>query len=178
MTVPNAITLLRIALVPVFMLSMSMEWRIAALVIFSAAAATDLLDGYLARKLDQVSNFGKFADPLADKLLVLAALAYFLAEGTVPAWVVVLVLAREFIISSLRMVAAAGGVVIAAGLSGKIKTTVQIFCIIAILTPWYRTQMAGGVTLYAAAAWLVAAVTLWSGLDYLIRHRAVLKENL
>ena len=178
MTVPNIITLSRIALIPFFMLSMSMGWRIAALTVFSVIAITDSLDGYLARKMNQISNFGKIIDPLADKLLVLAALAYFLEEGTVAAWVAVLVLARDLLISALRTVAAASGVVIAADLSGKIKTAVQFVCVVAILSPWHQAELFQGVRLCDISAWSVAAITVWSGTDYMIRRRDILRETI
>ena len=172
---PNLITIMRIALIPVFMACMSSGWRVAALVIFSVASATDFIDGYLARRMGQITTFGKIIDPLADKLLVLAALAYFIREETVAVWVVVVVLAREFIISSLRTVAASAGTVLAAGLSGKIKTAVQIGCVITILTPWHMTELWPSFPLFSLASWLMAAVTVWSGLDYLIRHRTLFK---
>ncbi len=178
MTVPNMLTLSRVAIIPVFVVSMVMGWRVAALVLFSVASLTDMLDGYLARRMGQVTKFGKFMDPLADKLLVFAALVFFLAEGTMAAWVALLVLAREFIISSLRMVAASAGTVIAADWSGKVKTTVQIFCVIGILTPWHLTNFGHGIRLCDVASWLIAAVTLWSGTDYLIRYRKLLRENM
>ena len=176
MTVPNIITMTRIALIPVFMICMETEWRIAALVIFAAAAATDFLDGYLARRMGQITNFGKIIDPLADKLLVLAALVYFVREGTVAVWVAVLVLARELVIGSLRAVAASRGTVIAADLSGKIKTVTQIFCVCAILTPWFATELFASFALCDLAAWLIAIVTAWSGIDYLTRHRALFTD--
>jgi CDP-diacylglycerol--glycerol-3-phosphate 3-phosphatidyltransferase len=173
--IPNIITLARIGLVPVFMLCMGSEWRIAALVIFSVASATDFVDGYLARKMGLVTNFGKVMDPLADKLLILAALIYFVREETVAVWVVVVVLGREFIISTLRIVAASAGTVLGADLSGKVKTVVQIFCVIAILTVWHQQELFAGVRICDLASWIMAAVTAWSGLDYLIRHWSAIK---
>jgi CDP-diacylglycerol--glycerol-3-phosphate 3-phosphatidyltransferase len=182
--IPNIITLSRVALIPVFMICMGMAWtaegngwRIAALVVFSVAAATDFVDGFLARKMKLVTNFGKILDPLADKLLVLTALVYFIAEGTVAVWMVVVVLAREFLVSALRIVAAAGGRVLAADMSGKIKTVVQIFCAIAILTVWHRTELFPSFALYDLAAWIMVGVTVWSGVDYMIRHRSVFREK-
>lgn len=177
MTVPNILTMSRVAAIPLFAVSMGLGWRVAALVLFSLASVTDLLDGYLARRMGQVTRFGKFMDPLADKLLVFAALVFFLAEGTVPAWAALLVLAREFVVSSLRSVAASAGTVIAADRSGKVKTAVQIVCVIAILTPWHAVPV-GAARLCDAASWLIAAVTLWSGIDYLIRYRSLLKEQI
>jgi CDP-diacylglycerol--glycerol-3-phosphate 3-phosphatidyltransferase len=182
--IPNIITLSRVALIPVFMLCMSMAWghegngwRIAALVIFSVASATDFVDGFLARRMGLVTNFGKIIDPLADKLLVLTALAYFIREETVAVWVVVVVLAREFLVSALRIVAAAGGKVLAADLSGKIKTVTQIFCSIAILTVWHRAELFPSFALHDLSSWIIAAVTVWSGFDYMIRHRSVFRGS-
>ncbi|MDR0325837.1 MAG: CDP-diacylglycerol--glycerol-3-phosphate 3-phosphatidyltransferase [Oscillospiraceae bacterium] len=175
MTIANVVTIARIGLVPVFLVYMGMDWRVAALVIFSVAAATDFIDGYLARRMGQVTNFGKIMDPLADKLLVLVALICFIREGTAPVWVVAVVLAREFLVSALRIVAASEGKVLAADFSGKVKTVVQIFGAIAILTPWYNIELWPSFALHTLASWLIAAVTVWSGLDYLVRHRALFK---
>jgi CDP-diacylglycerol--glycerol-3-phosphate 3-phosphatidyltransferase len=179
MSVPNAITLARIALIPVFLTYMHQEWRVVALVIFCVAAATDFIDGYLARKMGQVSNFGKIMDPLADKLLVLAALVSFAAEGKMAVWVVVTVLAREFLINALRIVAAKEGSVLAAGFSGKTKTVVQMTCVITVLSLDAGVKvfpsLVSPITLTLIASWLIAAVTVWSGLDYLIRHRTLFK---
>jgi CDP-diacylglycerol--glycerol-3-phosphate 3-phosphatidyltransferase len=182
--IPNIITLTRVALVPVFMVCMGFAWtagtngwRIAALVIFSVASATDFVDGFLARRMKQVTNFGKILDPLADKLLVLTALAYFIREGSVAVWVVVVVMAREFLVSALRIVAASGGKVLAADISGKVKTVVQIFCCIAILTVWHRAELFPNFALCDLASWIMVAVTVWSGVDYMIRHRSVLGRN-
>jgi CDP-diacylglycerol--glycerol-3-phosphate 3-phosphatidyltransferase len=152
---------------------MSNGWRIAALVVFSVASATDFIDGYLARRMGLITNFGKIMDPLADKLLILAALIYFVKEETVAVWVVVVILGREFTISSLRMVAASEGTALGADLSGKIKANVQVFCVIAILTVWHRVELFPGVELCAFASWLMALVTAWSGLDYLVRRRSL-----
>jgi CDP-diacylglycerol--glycerol-3-phosphate 3-phosphatidyltransferase len=157
---------------------MESGWRVAALVIFSVAAATDFADGYLARRMGQITNFGKVIDPLADKLLVLTALVYFIREDTIAVWVVVVVLARDFFVSALRIVAASDGKVLAADISGKVKTVIQIFCIIAILTVWHRVELFPSVAICDLAAWIIAAATTWSGIDYLVRHRAVLKGKM
>jgi CDP-diacylglycerol--glycerol-3-phosphate 3-phosphatidyltransferase len=166
------------------MVCMSMDWsnegngwRIAALVVFSVASATDFVDGFLARRMGLITNFGKIMDPLADKLLILSALVYFVREETMAAWVVALVLGREFIISALRIVAASSGNILGADLSGKIKTNVQIFSVIAILTVWHKAELFSAVALCDLASWIMAAVTVWSGVDYIVRHRSVIKEN-
>lgn len=135
MTLANKITLARIAMIPFFVVFALLEgwlWQAAALVLFCAASFTDFLDGYIARKYNQVTDFGKFVDPLADKLLVTAALVIFVGQGLLASWMVFLILAREFIITSLRNVAAAKGQVMAAAWSGKVKTCVQIAGIILI----------------------------------------------
>ena len=135
MTTANKITLARIAMIPFFVVFALMEgfqWQAAALALFCIASATDFLDGYIARKYDQVTDFGKFVDPLADKLLVTAALVIFVGQGLLASWMVFIILAREFIITSLRNVAAAKGQVMAASWSGKVKTCVQIVGIILI----------------------------------------------
>ncbi|MCI8856868.1 MAG: CDP-diacylglycerol--glycerol-3-phosphate 3-phosphatidyltransferase [Clostridiaceae bacterium] len=135
MTTANKITLARIAMIPFFVVFALMEgfqWQAAALALFCIASATDFLDGYIARKYNQVTDFGKFVDPLADKLLVTAALVIFVGQGLLTSWMVFIILAREFIITSLRNVAAAKGQVMAASWSGKVKTCVQIAGIILI----------------------------------------------
>ncbi len=122
MTTASKITLARVALIPVFMALLLLHQNVAALIVFIVASATDFVDGYIARHYNQVSDFGKFLDPLADKLLVISAMLIFIQWGRMPAWVVMLVLTREFAVSGLRMIAAANGNVIAAGWSGKVKT--------------------------------------------------------
>lgn len=179
MTVPNMITLTRIAMIPVFMWTLSEGWMVTAIILFALISLTDSLDGYLARKLDQVTDFGKVADPLADKLLVVAACLYFLAWGVMPPWAAMIILAREFIISTLRVIASSSeGKVIAAGWSGKIKTTLQMVCILFILMPWSSTAI-GSTRLfwYDPAVWLMTAVTAWSGIDYLWKHRRLLSGS-
>lgn len=135
MTTANKITLVRIAMIPFFVVFALMDgvgYQIAALALFCIASFTDFLDGYIARKYNQVTDFGKFVDPLADKLLVTAALVIFVGQGLMASWMVFIILAREFIITSLRNVAAAKGQVMAAAWSGKVKTCVQIAGIILI----------------------------------------------
>ena len=128
MTTASKITLVRVALIPVFMVCMYLSqgaagpWMWAGLAIFIIASLTDFVDGQIARKCNQVSDFGKFLDPLADKLLVIAAMAMFCEWGVFPAWALMIVLAREFAVSGLRMIASSKGNVIAAGWSGKVKT--------------------------------------------------------
>ncbi|MFR4978222.1 MAG: CDP-diacylglycerol--glycerol-3-phosphate 3-phosphatidyltransferase [Butyricicoccus sp.] len=175
MTTANKITLARIALIP-FFIWFATRWTppgdAIALVLFCVASATDFLDGYVARKYNQVTDFGKFVDPLADKLLVTAALVIFVERGLFAGWMVFVILAREFIITSLRNVAAAKGQVMAAAWSGKVKTCVQIAVIIAIFLFSIVTGM--GTPLPAvlpyACAWVATLVTIYSGYDYMHRN--------
>ncbi|MDR2670754.1 MAG: CDP-diacylglycerol--glycerol-3-phosphate 3-phosphatidyltransferase [Oscillospiraceae bacterium] len=180
MTVASSITLARIALIPVFMWAMVDPFPYAgllALIIFMVASFTDAVDGYIARRMNQVTNFGKFMDPLADKLLVTSALLMFVQRGEMSAWAAMIIVAREFLVTSLRMVAVAEGRVIAAGWAGKVKTVVQILCIAFLLTGEGRVEIwPEGVTLGAVAVWLMAATTIWSGAVYIVRHRDVLKS--
>jgi CDP-diacylglycerol--glycerol-3-phosphate 3-phosphatidyltransferase len=136
MNLPNKLTILRVLLVPVFMAVLLLGWsKWIALAIFVIACATDFLDGYIARRDNLITDFGKFMDPLADKLLVTSAMLIFVQWGQLPAWIVMTVIAREFAVSGLRMIAASKGVVMAAGWSGKIKTAATMVCIILMLTP-------------------------------------------
>ena len=154
---------------------------ILALVVFVVAAATDALDGYIARSRNMITSFGKLMDPLADKVLTTAAFICFVAFGIIPAWIVIVIIAREFLITGLRGVAADQGVVIAAGMSGKIKTVLQMLCICLILldsaignTPsthgiWVVVSTAGIICLYAAVV-----LTVWSGIEYVWKARHLL----
>ena len=169
MTTANVITLARIALIPVFMAFLYSDFPYSntiALVFFSIASLTDGIDGYIARKYNQVTNFGKFIDPLADKLLVTAAILIFVEQGRMPAVMAILILSREFIVTSLRVVAISQGKVIAAARSGKIKTVTQIICIIVMLSPFSSVTLLGA-TLNNIAVWAMTLVTLYSGYDYL-----------
>ena len=175
MNLPNTITMIRIALVPVFMivaLSGIPYASFIATVIFTIASITDGLDGYIARKYNLVTNFGKFVDPLADKLLVTSALLIFVEMGIMPAWAVMLVISRDLIISSLRMLAAARGRVIQAVFSGKLKTTVHIICIILlmlnILPPSIQT----------IAVWVMVIMSVYSCIDYMAKNIDILKDDI
>lgn len=189
MTLANKITLTRIAMIPVFIacaLQTGARWQIGALALFCIASATDFLDGYVARKYNQVTDFGKFVDPLADKLLVTAALLVFVEKGLFPAWMVFVVLAREFIITSLRIVAVGQGRVLAATWTGKVKTCVQIGGIIVLFALLIdaggsASSLLSGtwpvaVTLQQAAVWIVTLVTLYSGYDYLHKNWDLIRD--
>ena len=187
MNLPNKLTLLRMLLVPVFMVFVSMgqygtldfdtTWYLVAGVVFAAASFTDFLDGYLARKWKMVTDFGKFADPLADKLLTTVAFLYMMRDGVCSPVVLAIILAREFAVSGLRMVAASAkdGKVIAANMWGKVKTVMQMLTIVFY---FFAAALAGPDavgTVSSVANWLcwgVAAVTAISGIKYLWDNRS------
>ena len=179
---PNRLSLMRIASVPVLTLLLSLEqfmWtRYVALFLFIFAAITDFVDGWMARKYNIVTNFGKFIDPVADKLLVLSALVMLSWHGLLPAWITVAVMFRELAVDGLRMVAVEQGKVIAAGKLGKIKTTVQITLVITHLVYFAKFPL-----LHILAYWLLIptqiamlVMTIWSGVDYFIRNKEVLHD--
>ena len=183
MNLPNKLTLARIALVPVFMLCASHPfhpaWMLAAALVFTLASLTDFLDGYLARRWNMVTDFGKFADPLADKLLTTTAFLYMMTMSACSPVVLVVILAREFAVPGVRMLAAAQNRVVAANLWGNVKTVLQMLTIIVFyfgvaLEAWQGSM---GVSVYLsqivgyALCWLVAAVTLLSGVIYLWQNR-------
>jgi len=160
MNLPNKLTLLRILLVPVFMVLAGMTrygaadyqagWYLAAGVVFALASFTDFLDGYLARKWKMVTDFGKFADPLADKLLTTVAFLYMMRDGVCSLWVVALILAREFAVSGVRMLAASSNTVIAANMWGKVKTVLQM---LTILFYFFAAALAGPTDVMAVSGW-------------------------
>ena len=175
MNLPNKITMLRVFLIPffvVFMLVSAIPYsKYIALVIFVVASLTDTLDGYIARKYKLVSNFGKFMDPLADKLLVCSALIALSDLNRIPAWIVIVIIARDFIISGFRLIAAEKGIVIAAGWWGKIKTTVQMIMVGFLIADLKVFYIFDQVLIY-----LALALTLISLGDYLYHNREVLKN--
>ena len=219
MTTANKITLTRIAMIPFFLYFASQPMllhdeatqvqtmvpaflfptaTVVALVLFCVASFTDFLDGYVARKYNQVTDFGKFVDPLADKLLVTSALVLFAEQGAFAGWMVCVILARELIITSLRVVAANKGRVLAATWTGKVKTCVQIGGIIVIylyyiiypsvamdlpawlIPPQYVQQLSGEMqafTLLAVVGWVVTLVTIYSGYDYLRKNWDIIKDG-
>lgn len=173
MTTANKISIARIFSIPVFLVlyNLGFFWSdMAALTVFLIAAASDGIDGYIARKYNQVTDLGKFLDPLADKILVSAALIELVADGKIAAWMVTIILAREFIITSLRTIAAASGRVIAASIWGKVKTVVQIVAVtVLIVSP------GAGLNFYLSFA--MTLVTAASGVDYLAKNRDILKDG-
>ncbi len=179
MNLPNRLTVLRILLVPVFVLFML--WRsipaapLIALVIFSIASITDYIDGKIAREQNLVTDFGKFLDPMADKILVLSAMICMIPYGLCNPVVVIIVAAREFLVSSLRLVAASQGIVIAAGKSGKLKTASQMLSIVLILALESARSLSGfdipTHTISNILMWLTAAITVYSGGEYLLKNK-------
>ena len=176
MNLPNKLSLTRMALIPVMVVLLlpgGLWWNLAAAAVYGAAAFTDFLDGHIARKQDIVTDLGKFLDPVADKLLNLSALVMLSAQNLCPAWLVVLILARELCVDGLRMVASGKGKVIAAGILGKVKTVSQIVLILWLMI--FRLPV-GGFWLSTLCALWVAAITLWSGADYLWKGKQFLQE--
>ena len=173
MNTPNKLSLTRVLLIPpmVFFLYLGEDWsRIAALILFLLASLTDYLDGHIARKQHIVTDFGKFIDPLADKLLVLSALIPLIEFHRIPAWMVIIILARELAVDGLRLIAVTQGKVIAAARAGKIKTVSQMILIVyllitdqAVLNSWPATVL---------AVW-VTGITLYSGVQYFVKNRNV-----
>ena len=168
MNTANKLTMLRVIMIPVFMVALYLDFpfhSFVALVIFILASVTDFIDGYIARNFNQVTDFGKFMDPLADKLLVISAMLWFVEAGQMAAWVVLIVLAREFAVSGLRMVAAPKGIVIAAAWSGKIKTASTMVCICIMLLPIPAILN----TLCVA---VILITTVVSGVEYFVKNRS------
>ena len=170
MNLANKLTLLRVIMIPAFL--GVLYWggpnsNYIALGIFVLASFTDFLDGYIARSRGLVTDFGKFMDPLADKVLVLAAMLWFVECGQLPAWAVAIVIFREFAVSGLRLVAVEGGRVIAAGWSGKVKTASTMICLILMFLP-----LPGWVT--TLGVWVIVLTTLYSGVEYFVKNKDVM----
>ena len=176
MNLPNKITMLRVFLIPffvVFMLVSAIPYsKYIALVVFVVASLTDTLDGYIARKYKLVSNFGKFMDPLADKLLVSSAMICLVSLNRIPAWVVIVIISREFIISGFRLVASDAGVVIAASWWGKIKTVVQMIMVLILSIHNPVVAVIEQILIY-----LALVLTVVSLLDYLIKNWKVMDDG-
>jgi CDP-diacylglycerol--glycerol-3-phosphate 3-phosphatidyltransferase len=174
MNLPNKLTVLRVIMIPFFLfflLSPAIPYHNwIALGIFVVASITDLLDGYIARKYKLVTNFGKFMDPLADKLLVCSALIALVELERIAAWMVIVIIAREFIISGFRLVASDEGVVIAASFWGKLKTNVQIAMVCLLVADIAAIQL-----LTDIVVWLAIILTIVSLIDYLVKNKAVMK---
>ena len=171
---PNQLTIARVCAIPLFIILLLMGFRVVATIVFLAAAFTDMLDGKIARKYNLVTNFGKLMDPLADKLLTMAAFVCLVELGDIPAWMVIVILGREFIITGMRQVAAAEGIVIAAGWSGKIKTVCQMVAIpLIMLNNWPCSMLPFHFPLDQIALWAALVMTIWSGAEYIIKNKEV-----
>ena len=176
MNLPNKLTMFRVVLIPFFVLFMLVDitsvdkW--IALAIFIIASLTDLLDGKIARKYNLVTNFGKFMDPLADKLLVCAALICLVELSVIPSWIVIIIISREFIISGFRLIASDNGVVIAASYFGKFKTTFQMVMICLMIADIEALNI-----LTTIVMWIALVLTIVSLIDYLVKNKDVMKET-
>ncbi len=176
MNLPNKLTMFRVVLIPFFVVLLLVDitpydnW--IALVIFIVASLTDLLDGKIARKYNLVTNFGKFMDPLADKLLVCSALICLVEMERIAAWMVIVIIAREFIISGFRLVASDNGVVIAASYWGKFKTTFQMVMICLMIADLEALSL-----LTTIVTWAAVILTVVSLVDYLVKNRSVMQEK-
>ena len=178
MNLPNKLTVLRVILVPFFVFFLlGADWigsfsPYIALIIFIVASLTDMLDGKIARKYNLITNFGKFMDPLADKLLVCSALICFVDMHRMPTWVVLIIIAREFIISGFRLIAAENGRVIAAGIWGKAKTVVQMIMCILLIMDVSALSVVTTIAIYAALI-----LTIISLVDYIVHNLDVLSDQ-
>lgn len=180
MNLPNKLTILRILLIPVMIVFFYLDLpyaRYIAAGIFIIASLTDTLDGHIARSRGLITDFGKFLDPIADKLLVVSAFLMLVEAGMLSAIIVIIVIAREFIVSAFRMVAAAAGLVIAAGPLGKIKTITQMFAVIFLLVESPDWAL-WGVTAGTFMAYVCLIMTVWSGVDYIASNKHVLNYIL
>ncbi|MDD2217043.1 MAG: CDP-diacylglycerol--glycerol-3-phosphate 3-phosphatidyltransferase [Eubacteriales bacterium] len=176
MNLPNKLTIIRMISVPFFIVFYMFDLRIAAFILFVAAAFTDMLDGKIARKYNLVTNFGKIMDPLADKILVYSAFCLMVQNGLVPAWMFIVILAREFVVSGMRTVAASEGIVIAAGMSGKIKTVLQMIAVPLLLLVGVFTQPTVDASIALAAnifLWASLIMTVVSGVEYVYKNKNV-----
>lgn len=191
MNLPNKITVSRIFLIPVFLIfllaplplgeteiagTVLLNSQLIATAIFIFASVTDWIDGYIARKHNLVTNLGKFLDPLADKLLVTSAFVSLVELGAAPAWLVVLILSREFAVTGLRLVASSEGEVLAASNLGKLKTWIQIVAIIALLLENAPFE-AVGFPFATISLWAALIITVYSGWDYFYKNREVLLKS-
>ena len=179
MNLPNKLTIFRVILIPFFVVFLLLDpsnqtYRYIADAIFIIASLTDMLDGKIARKYNLVTNFGKFMDPLADKLLVSAAMICLIATGQLAAWIVIVIISREFIISGFRLIASDNGIVIAASYWGKFKTVFQMLMIIVLIA---NIQMPFFTVLGSILIYVALVLTIVSLIDYIVKNKDVLKEQ-
>ena len=178
MNLPNKLTILRVIMIPFFVAALlydggaNQNMRYVAAALFIIASLTDMLDGKIARKYNLVTNFGKFMDPLADKLLVCSALICMIGLRELPAWMVIIIISREFIISGFRLVASDNGVVIAASYWGKFKTTFQMIGVVLLIF-----NIPALSTLTTIIVWIALALTVISLVDYIVKNAGVLTEG-
>ena len=173
MNTANKLTMARVIMIPLFLIVLYIGFpgsNYVALGIFVLASLTDFVDGQVARRCGQVTDFGKFMDPLADKVLVLAAMVWFTQIGIMPAWAVIIVIARELAVTGMRLLAATDGRVIAAGKSGKVKTASTMVCLIIMFLP------VGSVVNWICTG-VIVATTVYSGAEYLIKNRALFSQT-
>ena len=183
MNLPNKLTVGRVIAVPFFIAAYMLGWHMIAFVVFIAASFTDMLDGKIARKYNLVTNFGKIMDPLADKVLVYSAFCLLIPDY-VPGWMLIIILAREFTVAGMRTVAASEGIVIAAAMSGKIKTVLQMIAVpMLLLLPVFQNSLdlpASVETAYYyltyAFLWASLVMTVYSGAEYVIKNKEVFKQ--
>lgn len=175
MNLPNKLTLIRVIMVPIFIIAFLFNYYFVALVIFIAASVTDYFDGKIARERNLVTNFGKIMDPLADKILVYSALCLLIEAYVLSAWMLILILAREFIVAGMRTVAASEGIILAAGMSGKIKTVLQMVsvCILllAVALPNAEYIMTAGKLIFFASL----IMTVYSGTEYVLKNKNIFR---
>ena len=179
MNLPNKLTIFRVILIPFFVVFLLLDpsnqtYRYIADAIFIIASLTDMLDGKIARKYNLVTNFGKFMDPIADKLLVSAAMICLIATGQLAAWIVIVIIIREFIISGFRLIASDNGIVIAASYWGKFKTVFQMLMIIVLIA---NIQMPFFTVLGTILIYVALVLTIVSLIDYIVKNKDVLKEQ-
>lgn len=169
--------MLRVVMIPLFMVLLYWQFpfhTVLALAVFILASVTDFIDGYIARHYDQVTDFGKFMDPLADKVLVMSAMVFFVEMGQMPAWALLIVIAREFAVTGLRLVAADGGKVIAAGFSGKVKTASTMVCICIMLIRPLAAVWLWAFSLNQLCVAVIVAATVYSGAEYFLVNKTLL----
>lgn len=178
MNLPNKLTVLRVIMIPFFVAALlydggaNQNMRYVAAALFIIASLTDMLDGKIARKYNLVTNFGKFMDPLADKLLVCSALICLIELGQLPSWMVIIIVSREFIISGFRLIAAEQGIVIAASYWGKFKTTFQMIMVILMIANIQALNI-----LTQIVMWIALALTIISLIDYIVKNKNVLFDG-
>ena len=174
MNTANKLTILRLLMIPAILAVLYIGFpgsNLVAMGIFIIAGITDIVDGYIARTYGQVTDFGKFMDPLADKILVFSVMLWFVQQGSIPAWVAIIVITREFLVTGLRLIAIVNKRVLAAELSGKIKTTVTIVCLVIMFLPiedWMLFALIGAILI----------TTVYSGIDYFVRNKDILKMEM